>query len=249
MRELDEIVTNIRRNTSFKNKDNYECAECKDTGWITYNDEMGRPFTKKCKCHEMREVRRYIEQSRISEEFQTKGFGNFDTRNIPQLIDAKSKAMEYYKSFCDYEHTRNNSILFYGQVGAGKTHLGTAIAANLMRRGIPVTYMPYRNVTTKIKQVITDSEEYSRELLRFTRCRVLFVDDLLKGKITQSDVNIMYELVNYRYMNNLPFIISTERSLQELLDFDEAVSSRIIEMCRGNIVKLQGKELNYRLYS
>ena len=50
-------------------------------------------------------------------------------------------------------------------------------------------------------------------------------------------------------MNNLPFIISTERSLQELLDFDEAVSSRIIEMCRGNIVKLQGKELNYRLYS
>lgn len=74
------------------------------------------------------------------------------------------------------------------------------------------------------------------------------VDDLLKGRITESDVNILYEIVNYRYMNNLPFIISTEKSIGELLSFDEAIGSRIIEMCRGNIVQLQGKELNYRLF-
>ena len=57
----------------------------------------------------------------------------------------------------------------------------------------------------------------------------------------------MYEIVNYRYMNNMPIIISTEKSLNDLLIFDEAIGSRLIEMCRRNIIQLQGKELNYRL--
>lgn len=70
---------------------------------------------------------------------------------------------------------------------------------------------------------------------------MLYIDDLLKGKITESDVNILYEIVNYRYMNKLPLIISTEKSVSALLDFDEAIASRMLEMCRGNIVKLQGR--------
>ena len=76
---------------------------------------------------------------------------------------------------------------------------------------------------------------------------VLYIDDMLKGRLTETDVNVMYEIVNYRYMNNLPLIISTEKNLDELLVFDEATGSRIIEMCIGNIIYLEGKELNYRL--
>ena len=78
---------------------------------------------------------------------------------------------------------------------------------------------------------------------------MLYIYDLLKGKPTEADLNILYELINYRYMHNKPMIISTEKLPDELIDFDEAVGSRIIEMCRGNMVVLQGKELNYRLYS
>ena len=66
----------------------------------------------------------------------------------------------------------------------------------------------------------------------------------LKGRTTDADTNILYEIVNYRYMHNKPMIISTEKSPATLVDFDEAVGSRILEMCRGNIVQLQGKELN-----
>ena len=50
-------------------------------------------------------------------------------------------------------------------------------------------------------------------------------------------------------MNNKPMVISTEKLPDELLNFDEAVGSRILEMCRGNIILFDGKELNYRLYS
>ena len=66
--------------------------------------------------------------------------------------------------------------------------------------------------------------------------------------MTDTDVNVMYEIINYRYMNNLPLIISTEKDLEGLLLFDEATGSRIIEMCLDNIVWIESRELNYRMY-
>ncbi|MGL4760423.1 MAG: hypothetical protein ACRCWG_03110, partial [Sarcina sp.] len=64
---------------------------------------------------------------------------------------------------------------------------------------------------------------------------VLFMDDAFKGKITESDINIMFEIVNHRYLNNMPMIISTELNTDKLLDIDEGLGSRIIEMCKGNM--------------
>jgi DNA replication protein DnaC len=188
-----------------------------------------------------------MKQSGISEEFCNKGFNEFETFNDKQLENAKSKAIDYYRRFSRIEHEKCNSILFSGQVGAGKTHLGVAICSNLMNHcSVAVTYMMYRNVITKLKQNLLDEEEYIRELEKYANARLLYIDDMLKGRITDADVNIMYEIINYRYMNRLPLVLSTEKSPQQLLEFDEAIGSRILEMCKGNIVYLQGKELNYR---
>lgn len=225
----------------------YQCEKCQDTGWIECFDEQGNSYAKRCDCWAIREARRMLLQSGISEEFQNKRFKSFDTRGDKRLENAKNSAMRYVKAFSETERTRYNSIIFCGQVGAGKTHLGIAICNHLMKDGIAVAYMPYRNAITKIKQRITDEDNYDRELDKYIKARVLYIDDLLKGKITESDTNIMYEIVNYRYMNNLPLIISSELTTEGLLDFDEAIGSRIIEMCRGNIIQLTGRDLNYRL--
>lgn len=225
----------------------YKCPKCKDTGFLNHTDDHGREIACRCDCYAIRQAREMMQRSGISAEFQKKTFDNFDTKGNEQLANAKKKAMQYVENFEKTEHNRYNSIMFCGQVGAGKTHLGTAICGAIMDSGIAVIYMAYRNTVTKIKQKIVKEEDYNREINRYTSARVLYVDDLLKGKLTEADVNIMYEIVNYRYMNNMPIIISTEKSPNELLMFDEAIGSRIIEMCRGNIIQLQGKELNHRL--
>lgn len=250
MTEFEEAVNEIynRRTIVPAVAKDYECELCKDSGYIL-TVEDGIEIAKQCKCYKLRQAKDLMERSGISQEFRKKGFGNFDTKNISQLEDAKKKAVKYVRMFGEMEHGRQNSIMFSGQVGSGKTHLGTAISSSLMNQGIAVVYMAYRNAVTKIKQHVTDEEEYSREVNLYSKARVLYIDDFLKGRLTETDVNIMYEIINYRYMNNLPIIISTEKSLDELLEFDEAVGSRMIEMCRGNIVTLQGKELNYRLFS
>lgn len=70
---------------------------------------------------------------------------------------------------------------------------------------------------------------------------------LQSGKTTESDINISFEIINHRYLNSKPIIISSELTQDKLLDFDEAVGSRIIEMCKGRIAEITGIENNYRL--
>ena len=49
----------------------------------------------------------------------------------------------------------------------------------------------------------------------------------------------MFEIINYRYINKLPIIVSSEYSIDELLNFDEAIGSRIYEMCKDYLVEIE----------
>ena len=108
--------------------------------------------------------------------------------------------------------------------------------------------MCYRDEVTYLKANITDDQVYTSYISKFKTATVLYIDDFLKGKVTESDVNIAYEIVNYRYNNNLPLIVSTEKKLSELMTFDEAIASRLIEMSKGRIIQFDEHKLNYRLY-
>ncbi len=248
MEDLSKRYEQMLNNPMNSSKTNYQCLKCNDTGWVDVM-ENGHLRVTRCSCFIAKENKRIMEQSGISLEFQTKNFENFDTKNNPQLVTAKNKAIVYSENFLKFEHTRYNSILLCGQVGAGKTHLGVSICNRLISQNIRVVYMAYRNIITRFKQKIMDDVYYDRELNRYAAARVLYIDDLFKGKITESDINIMYEIINYRYINRLPVIISTELFLKDLDECDEAISSRIMEMCKGNVISLKEKELNYRLYS
>lgn len=224
-------------------QDLYKCQKCKDTGFI-YDTSTNSASI--CECQEKEEYQRILERCGISEEFRKIGFKEFETYTEYQK-NAKSLAIDYTKNFLEIEKQKNNSIAFLGNCGSGKTHLSIAIANNLMAKNIAVLYMPYREIITKIKQIITDELEYNRLMGKYKKARVLLIDDFAKGKITESDINIMFEIINYRYLNNKPIIISSELTQERLLDFDEAVGSRIIEMCKNRTIQAIGIENNYRL--
>ena len=61
-------------------------------------------------------------------------------------------------------------------------------------------------------------------------------------------VILIFEIINYRYLNFMPIIVSSEFAVDKLLDFDEGVGSRIYEMCKDYIVEVEKTVLNnYRL--
>ena len=78
--------------------------------------------------------------------------------------------------------------------------MALALANNLLKQNVQVIYMPYRDIVTKLKQNMLDEEFYRKTISKYQVAEVLLIDDLFKGKVNETDINIMFEIVNYRYL-------------------------------------------------
>lgn len=232
---------------SGSNKSNYKCSICHDTGWILTRQEHAQPLAHPCECTKRRQSKKQWKSCGLNPEMHEYTFTSIKVWNEASK-NAKDTAVAYYTDFNNIRKKRINSIILCGQVGSGKTHLSIALSLNFIKTGINVVYMPYRDTVTSIKQNICDNEYYSKTISRFQKCDILLIDDLFKGKVSESDINIMFEIINYRYLNFMPVIVSSEFPIEKILDFDEGIGSRIYEMCRDYIVENKRDfKNNYRL--
>lgn len=207
----------------------------------------------RCDCIEWRRTQRIMKASEITEEFKKLSFKNFTLEGKePVIKEAFDCAYEYYQAFEEIRNTRKNSIALLGQPGVGKTHLLTAIANNLMqKKWVQVLYFPYVEGFNDLKD---DFDKLEEKLERMKNVEVLFIDDLfkpVKGKprATEWQVEQTYAVVNHRYLNHKPIMVSSELTVDELADIDEALGTRIFEMCSDFTVVIKGdrKLLNHRL--
>ena len=59
--------------------------------------------------------------------------------------------------------------------------------------------------------------------------------------------DVMFEIINYRYLNFLPIIVSSEFTIEKMLEFDEGIGSRIYEMSKDYVVEIKNDiRNNYR---
>ncbi len=112
-------------------------------------------------------------------------------------------------------------------------------------------YVLWRDMSVRAKAVVTDDEEYNRITEPLKRVKVLYIDDLFKTKdgtpVSPADVNLAFEILNYRYNDTGKItIISTEKTMDQLLEIDEAVGSRIYERSKEHWLNFCGKQ-NWRL--
>ncbi len=230
---IDSLYNTItKRDTS-----TYTCEKCKDAEYIY---DITTNTAKICNCGI---AKRLYKKSGIPIALQDKVFENFKTENMPyQILSAKRASKSYVEKF-----NMLQSLIFSGQVGAGKTHLCIAILHELMKKGIQVAYMQYTEVINYLKQNMINDNVFQECMSKLKDVDVLYVDDLYKGRLSESDIKIMFELINHRYLNYSPTIVSSEFDLKKILKIDEAIGSRIIERAKGYIFEFEGAELNYRL--
>ena len=167
----------------------------------------------------------------------------------------RTESGELVSSTCKCEIIRQNRIrmersgLFFigGSPGTGKTHLCTAICAKLMDGGIPVRYVQWRGDIPAIKAKVNDAEAYAEAMHPLKTVRALYIDDFLKGSVTDADKNIAFDLLNARYIDpDAITIISTELTIDRILSWDEAIGSRINQRARDYMLNI-GKKQNWRL--
>ncbi|HOR13250.1 MAG TPA: ATP-binding protein [Clostridia bacterium] len=237
-----EWLEAAQRNSIFQSE--YKCKKCNDTGYISVISE-GSSCAQECKCQAIRRMERAIAKSGIADAFKACKFENFIPWD-PRVVRAKEIAQKYAKDFLSIENERMNSLALLGAVGCGKTMLGICVLNTLVQDGVDVLYTPYREMVSSLKRSVLDEYEYTNVCRRFINPRILFIDDLYKGR-TENDPKYVYDIVNARYLAKSPMIITSELQADGLMQIDEAVASRIIEMSRSYIRELCGDGLNYRL--
>lgn len=231
---------------SEKKKNEYECNKCQDeNGYLITENNM--QLWKRCECVPLKQMRNLMKSSQITEDFRKLTFDKYETEGRSEaLIASKLIAEDYAKNFLEIEKRRSNSIALVGQVGSGKTHLLCAVSNHLLTNGIGVIYFPFVEGMNNLK---SNFDELESKLERLKQARVLFIDDLFKGRErpTAWQIETTFALVNYRYLNHLPILLTSEKDFNSLVDIDEALGSRLFEMTRGYRMELVGQQLNYRM--
>lgn len=181
-----------------------------------------------------------LDKSRIDKRFCLRTFKNFNTYD-PITKAAKAKALDYANNIEKYLETGTNLIIEgAGKVGTGKTHLACAIAQAVMQKGIPAKFINIVSMIAEIKE--------SFQIKNFTDVEVLIIDDLGKEKGTEWVCETVYGIINKRYEQMKPTIITTEGSMAAMTshydDKGRAILSRISE--DFFLIRLNGNDYRQR---
>lgn len=209
----------------------YDCPECKNRGYNVVVDNEGYRHIAECRCMTIRRNRERIARSGLADLMQRYTFDNWQTPEPWQ-----KNLLAAAKGFADQP---SGWFAVTGKPGTGKTHICTAICGELLNRSYNTRYLLWREVVGRLKALTTEPELYQRTLEPYLTAKVLFIDDLFKtGKGTEptsADFNVAFELLNHRYINSeLVTLISSELSIGQIMEYDEAVGSRIYERSKQN---------------
>ena len=136
----------------------------------------------------------------------------------------------------------NLGLLFWGDVGTGKSFLAACIANALLDQGVPVTMTNF----TKILNMLSDLQvkERCQYIASFGKVDLLIIDDLGVERNSAYALEQVYAVIDERYKSNLPLIITTNLTHKQIRSCQDVaharIYSRVLEMCTP--VLLQGSD-------
>ena len=221
-----------------------DCRKCKNRGHITVVKDNELVW-KMCECMKVRKSLEQIEQSGLKSLLDECTFENYEV-----TADWQKHALSLAQNYLEYGE--NMWLFFGGQSGAGKTFLCTAVAGELLKRNNAVKYMMWDSESKALKSLVNDAYEYERRMDELKSVKILYIDDFLKvqrgQQPTPADINLAFEILNYRYVNKIRTILSSERTVDDILSLDDALGGRIYEMSKGYQMNIaRDKNKNFRL--
>lgn len=163
-------------------------------------------------------------------------FENDDGSN-PKLTNAMKNFVEHFQEF----KNEGKGLLLFGSVGTGKTFLAAAVANALISKGIPCLVTNFARISNEVSGMFEGKQKYYDNLNTFP---LLVIDDLSAERKTEYMQEIVFNVIDARYRANLPLIITTNLTREELLNpadvSNQRVFSRLFEMCTP--IEVTGKD-------
>ena len=193
-----------------------------------------------CVCRQ-RDVSQQVRERLYSlsrlDELKELTFTTFQPRGRKGLGEMQAASIERtFNQAQHYANQLNGWLLLQGGYGAGKTHLAAAIANFAVEMGVPTLFLTVPDLLDMLR-FSYDSEDTTFEA-RFNEIRnasLLVLDDFGTQNATGWAQEKLFQILNYRYINKLPLVVTTNLSLDEiearirsrLADPDLVTTSRI----------------------
>jgi len=232
--DVDDLKIKIHNFLAINNIDQskltpkYDCQICNDTGVAG-----GRI----CKCL----LNELNLQLSLRASSQTE-FKSFKDCNKEIMDDTDLKACEWLKTWCArYPNITKTNVNIMGGAGCGKTFLLECVANELLKKGVIVCYKTAFEIN-ELARLYHIGKSYD-----FSDCLnadVLLIDDLGTEPILRNVTKeYLYNLVNIRQLNNKPTFISTNLSLDNILErYDERIFSRLANKNLATVIQLVSQD-------
>lgn len=158
-----------------------------------------------------------------------KTFGSFEDRTSEGLPpDGLKSLQKSLRAAHSYAERPKGWLVFMGGYGSGKTHLAAAIANYRAQLGDPPLFIMVPDLLDHLRATFSPNSNvaFDRRFDEIRMAPLLILDDLGTQSMTPWVKEKLYQLFNYRYNGELPTVITTSDSLDEM---DPRIRSRLLD--------------------
>lgn len=145
-----------------------------------------------------------------------------DDRQNPKISNAMQKYAVQFETF----KQNSKGLLLYGSVGTGKTYYAACIANRLIDNGYTCLMTNFARLTNQIQGMYEGKQEFLDSLNSYS---LLVIDDLGAERKTDFMQEMVFNIIDSRYRSGLPFIITTNLTMDEIKKPQEVGYARIYD--------------------
>ncbi len=209
-----------------------DCPRCHGVGFIIKGRDPNDPSSGKmipCDCR----TRRFENDGKKAKlafanlsGYERMTFDTFEVEGRGALRDEQRTNLTYARDCArKFAEEPDGWIFFTGRYGTGKTHLAAAIANDALEKGQDVIFQAVPDLLDQLRMTYGNTgETFEDRFERIRTVKLLVLDDLGAQSPTAWAEEKLYQIVNYRYVNRLPTVITSNVNPR---DMDGRIASRL----------------------
>ena len=200
------------------------CPHCHGVGYLRSDVPVGHAEFGKleiCTCRRSKvadNIRDRLFAMSHLDELKDLTFESFKPRGRKGLGEMQARSIEMaFNHAQHYAKSLNGWLLLQGGYGSGKTHLAAAVANFVVGMGVPTLFLTVPDLLDALRFAYgSEDTTFEERFEQIRSAKLLVLDDFGTQNATGWAQEKLFQIINYRYINKLATVVTTNLLLDEI---------------------------------